>query len=85
MSSLTADFKGLTSKAAKASAEKHGYNQIVSKRKSGFVTALRTLVTEPMIILLFVAAMIYFLIGNPGDGLFLSFAILLVAGISLFQ
>lgn len=85
MSSLTADFKGLTSKAAKASAEKHGYNQIVSKRKSGFITAMRTLVTEPMIILLFVAAIIYFLTGNPGDGLFLSFAILLVAGISLFQ
>lgn len=85
MSSLTADFKGLTSKAVKASAEKHGYNQIVSKRKSGFVTAMQTLVTEPMIILLFVAASIYFLTGNPGDGLFLSFAILLVAGISLFQ
>ncbi|SKB81600.1 Ca2+-transporting ATPase [Salegentibacter holothuriorum] len=85
MSSLTADFKGLTSKAAQASAEKHGYNQIVSKKKSGVVVALQTLVTEPMIILLFAAAIIYFLTGNPGDGLFLSFAILLVAGISLFQ
>ncbi|MBZ9630092.1 cation-translocating P-type ATPase [Salegentibacter sp. LM13S] len=85
MSNFTTNFKGLTSEAVKASAESDGYNQIESKKKSGFFTAIQTLITEPMIILLFVAAIIYFLTGNPGDGLFLSFAILLVAGISLFQ
>jgi len=85
MPNFTAKFKGLTSEAVQASAKDYGYNEINSKKKSGFFTAMQTLITEPMIILLLVAAIIYFLTGNPGDAFFLSFAILLVAGISLFQ
>jgi Ca2+-transporting ATPase len=38
-----------------------------------------------MVILLLVAASLYFFTGNTGDGLFLSAAILLVAAISLYQ
>jgi Ca2+-transporting ATPase len=47
--------------------------------------ALKSIFNEPMVILLLVAATIYFITGNFGDGLFLAGAILLVAAISLYQ
>lgn len=49
------------------------------------VDALRRLMKEPMVILLLVTSGIYFISGKPGDSIFLASAIVLVAGISLFQ
>lgn len=46
---------------------------------------IKALVAEPMVIILFAASCIYFVIGNIGDGIFLGIAIIMVAGISLFQ
>ncbi len=85
MSIKNLDIIGLTDEEVTLSRAKHGKNKLEYKEKSGFLEALKSIIKEPMVILLFVAALIYFISGNIGDGLFLSAAILLVASISLYQ
>ncbi len=79
------DIKGLTSEQVLKAREEHGYNLLDYKKQNGFWFALKSLVQEPMIILLSVAASIYFISGSGGDGLFLTFAIVFEAAISLYQ
>jgi Ca2+-transporting ATPase len=76
---------GLTNKQVAESIKKNGINQLVYKKENSIVIAIKSLVKEPMIILLLVASLIYFLSGKTGDGIFLSSAIILIAVISLYQ
>ncbi|QEE48059.1 cation-translocating P-type ATPase [Flavobacterium alkalisoli] len=77
--------KGLTSQEVQQSRESHGSNSIQFKKENKIIMALKDLVKEPMIILLLVAASIYFISGDIGDGIFMAASILLVATISLYQ
>lgn len=47
--------------------------------------AIKGLAKEPMVLLLLVTSCIYFISGKTGDGIFLACAIILIAGISLYQ
>ncbi len=76
---------GLSQAEVTASREQHGENRLDYKKESGFIEALKSLLHEPMIILLLIASSIYFIIGETGDGIFLLSAIILVALISLYQ
>ncbi|MEO7216539.1 cation-translocating P-type ATPase [Mucilaginibacter sp.] len=77
--------KGLRDDEVITSRAKHGANRLSFKKENGFVDALKGLAKEPMVILLLVTSCIYFISGKPGDGIFLASAIVLVAGISLYQ
>ncbi len=77
--------KGLTDKEVLAARKAHGANLLTYKKESGFLDALKSIIKEPMVILLFVASSIYFISGNFGDGIFLVAAIVLVGSISLYQ
>jgi len=77
--------KGLTDEAVKSSRKKYGENSLSYKQENSFLSALKSVAQEPMVILLMVAASIYFITGNNGDGLFMAAAIILVASISLYQ
>ncbi|MEA5404644.1 cation-translocating P-type ATPase [Arcicella sp. DC2W] len=79
------EIKGLSATEVANARKEFGKNLLDYKKESGFLFALKSLVQEPMIILLFVAASIYFISGSIGDGLFLSFAIIFEAAISLYQ
>lgn len=79
------NIKGLTDSEVLASRKKFGSNILEGKKKNNFLEAIKSLVKEPMVILLLVAATLYFFTGNTGDGIFLAAAILLVAAISLYQ
>ena len=85
MSITSFDIQGLSDSEVFASRKKFGRNILESKNKNHFVEAIKGLVKEPMVILLLVAATLYFFTGNTGDGIFLAAAILLVAAISLYQ
>ncbi|TFF40681.1 cation-translocating P-type ATPase [Mucilaginibacter psychrotolerans] len=76
---------GLSEKEVLAARLKHGANSLSFKKENGFIDALKGLAKEPMVILLLVTSSIYFVSGKTGDGIFLASAILLVAGISLYQ
>ena len=64
---------------------KYGQNILDYKKQSGFIDAIKSLAREPMVLLLLVTSCIYFISGKTGDGIFLASAIVLVAGISLYQ
>ena len=85
MSSNNFNIIGLTSEQVKESREKHGQNKADYKKENVFITAIKSLATEPMIILLLVASCIYFISGKIGDGIFLVSAIIFQSIISLYQ
>ena len=79
------NIKGLTQEHVVEARKKYGYNRLDYKKENGFLDALKSLVKEPMVILLLVASSIYFISGDVGDGIFLTAAIVLVSAISLYQ
>ncbi len=79
------NIKGLTDAQVLASRQKFGSNQLTFKKENSIYEGLKSLLQEPMLILLLAAATLYFITGNPGDGIFMASAIVLVALISLFQ
>ena len=85
MSSNNFNIIGLTSEQVKEAREKHGQNKADYKKENVFITAIKSLATEPMIILLLVASCIYFISGKIGDGIFLVSAIIFQSIISLYQ
>lgn len=79
------DLTGLSAKEIAESRRKHGANVIKDKESSGFWRVLKDVTTEPMFLLLLVAAGIYFLLGEYSDGLIMVAAIVFVSAISLYQ
>lgn len=75
---------GLTEAEVLAAREKFGRNEVVEK-KNTLVLLLKDIFKEPMVLLLLVAAFIYFISGQTEDGVFMTLAIFLVTGISLYQ
>jgi Ca2+-transporting ATPase len=85
MSSNNFNQSGLTSEQVLQARAKHGDNQLNYKKENGFLDAVKSIAKEPMVLLLLVASIIYFISGKTGDGIFLSSAIILVSAISLYQ
>lgn len=79
------NIKGLTNEEVLLSRENFGTNSLNYKKENGFIDAVKSLAKEPMVVLLLVASIIYFISGQTGDGIFLASAIVLVATISLYQ
>ena len=79
------NIKGLTSAEVLASRNASGLNQLVFKKENGFWTVIKSLASDPMVIMLLVASVIYFFSGKTGDGIFLAAAIIFQSGISLYQ
>lgn len=79
------NIKGLTKEEVILAREKHGRNALNYKHRNTFVDAMVSLAKEPMILILLVAALIYFVSGEVGDGIFLLSAIIIVSILSLYQ
>ena len=77
--------KGLSSNEVIESRKLHGANSIQIKESGVFLQLIRSIVLEPMFLLLLTACVIYFVVGQITEGFFMLGAILIVAGISLFQ
>ena len=76
---------GLSDQQVLVSRSTHGEKKVEDKSKSGILAAVLTLVKEPMLILLIVAAAIYFLTGSQGEGLFMVGAIIVISAISIYS
>ncbi len=76
---------GLTDEQVTAARSKFGINRLDYKKEGGFWDTVKRIASDPMMILLLVAATIYFISGKTGDGIFLSVAIVFQTSISLFQ
>ena len=79
------NIKGLTNKQVVLARKKYGKNALDFKQENTVLNAVKSLAKEPMIILLLVASLIYYVSGLIGDGIFLSSAIIIVSIISLYQ
>lgn len=76
---------GLTTEEVNQARQQFGSNQLTAKKGSDLLATIVRVAKDPMTILLFTAASIYFMSGKVGDGIFLSAAILFQAFISIFQ
>ncbi|ASS50407.1 MAG: haloacid dehalogenase [Candidatus Fluviicola riflensis] len=76
---------GLTSEQVVLARQQFGMNKLMFKKTNRFFATLLRIIKEPMVILLLVAATIYFISGKTGDGAFLLAAILFQASISIYQ
>lgn len=79
------NIKGLTDEQVVLAREKFGPNQLDYKKENTFLDTLKSIFKDPMMILLLVAASIYFISGKSGDGIFLVVAIIFITSISLYQ
>lgn len=79
------NISGLSDEDVLSSRVKFGKNKLDFKKENGLFSALKGVFKEPMTIILLVAASIYFISGEVGDGIFLVAAILFITSISLYQ
>ena len=75
---------GLTSEQVQESRKRFGAN-IRSKGVPAGIRIFLGVLSEPMLLLLVVACISYFILGSPDEGYIMAGAILFVAGISIFQ
>jgi Ca2+-transporting ATPase len=79
------NIQGLNDEHVRKARGKYGLNRLEYKKENGFVDALKRLAKEPMVNLLLVASVIYFISGEFGNAIFLASAIVLISIISLYQ
>ena len=79
------DYTGLTDQEVARLQQRYGKNEIIPEKKENFFGKVLGVLKEPMFILLFAAAFIYFLIGEPRDGTIMLFFVAGIAGIDIFQ
>ncbi|MEP7109050.1 MAG: cation-translocating P-type ATPase [Ferruginibacter sp.] len=77
--------KGLTTEQVTASRGQYGSNTLEMHEDRVFLNVLKEVVLEPMFIILLAACIIYFAVGQFREGIIMLVAIIIVAGISLFQ
>src|SRR5690606_36949081 len=75
---------GLTAEQVHLAREQFGRNEIIVK-KNPFLDFVKNTFKEPMVVLLLIAAFLYFVSGQIGDGIFMACATILVVSISLYQ
>lgn len=77
--------QGLTSKQAKELQEKYGKNELTPKKKETIFHKLFHVICEPMFLLLLVAAVIYFILGEPRDGAIMLIFVVGIISIDVIQ
>src|SRR5690554_7475101 len=82
---IPAYLTGLTDQELKASRSQFGYNQPADLKKSAWYTMLLDILKEPMLLLLITVSVIYVIVGNYSEALFMLGAIIAVSGISFYQ
>lgn len=79
------DLVGLSDKELQESYETYGYNLSTNLKKSAWYTLLLDILKEPMLLLLIAVSIIYVIVGNYSEALFMLGAIIVVSGISFYQ
>lgn len=77
--------KGLNDSEVAASQKKNGYNRTNAAHKNTGLELLLNILKEPMLLLLIAVAVIYVIVGNYSEAVFMLGAIIAVSGISFYQ
>lgn len=78
-------FKGLSEEEVILSREKNGSNALSKKKKESLFLKLLSIFKEPMFLLLILAASVYFIVGEYGDGMIMLVFVIAVCFIELIQ
>jgi len=62
-----------------------GKNELATEKKQSFIIKVFHIILEPMFLLLIVAAIIYFILGEPRDGLIMLVFVIGIIGIEIIQ
>ena len=77
--------KGLSTAEAKIRQEEYGRNELTPQKKQSFIIKVFHIICEPMFLLLIVAAVIYFILGEPRDGAIMLIFVVGIISIDVIQ
>ncbi len=77
--------EGLTSEQAQKVQEQFGKNELMAEKKQSFLSKAIHIICEPMFLLLIVAAVIYFILGEPRDGAIMLIFVIGIISIDIIQ
>lgn len=79
------ELKGLTDSELAHARAQNGYNQAVNIKQRAWYSLLLDILKEPMLLLLMAVAIIYIIVGEYSEAVFMICAIIAVSGISFYQ
>jgi Ca2+-transporting ATPase len=79
------DYSGLSSQEVIKLLQEYGKNELVPEKKNSFCRKALEIIKEPMFLLLFGAALLYFILGEPKDGAIMICFVAFMIGINVFQ
>ena len=85
MTSTSKSIAGLTTAEAKQLQEQYGLNELTPQKKENLLRKILHIICEPMFLLLLVAAAIYFLLGEPRDGIIMLVFVVGIISIDAIQ
>ncbi|MCL1914834.1 MAG: cation-translocating P-type ATPase [Eubacteriaceae bacterium] len=85
MTSRNLGYNGLTTARAKELQLKHGKNELSTQKKETLTKKVLSILIEPMFLLLIIAAIIYFILGEPADGMIMLVFVLSIISIEVIQ
>ena len=85
MNQESPNIKGLTSIEVQRLQAQYGKNTLSSQKKESFLKKVLGIISEPMFLLLIAAATLYFILGNPTDGLILMVFVVGIITIEVIQ
>ncbi len=85
MTGIKIDPAGLTSAEAEELQKQYGKNELTAQKKESFFQKAFHIICEPMFLLLIVAAIIYFILGEPRDGAIMLIFVIGIISIDIIQ
>lgn len=79
------NMEGISATEAKRLQDKFGKNELMPQKKESFFKKAFHIICEPMFLLLIVAAIIYFILGEPRDGAIMLVFVVGIIGIDVLQ
>ena len=79
------NMSGLTTDQVKELLNKYGKNELVTQKKENIIVKIFHIICEPMFLLLIVAAIIYFILGEPRDGAIMLIFVVGIISIDIMQ
>lgn len=76
---------GLSTEEARRRQQQYGKNELTPQKKESFFRKLLHILCEPMFLLLIIAAVIYFVLGEPRDGAIMLIFVVGIIGIEVIQ
>ena len=81
----TPNYNGLSSEEARLRQHQYGKNELIPKKKESFFKKVFHIICEPMFLLLIIAAVIYFILGEPRDGAIMLIFVMGIISIDVIQ